>query len=152
VTEPDLHRRLAVELNNGTWDELERLDADTDRERLLYGAYAAAYHWGRAGTTIHRARAEHLLARVAVAVGSAGTGLRHARRCADLLAAAGPDATPADAAFAAEALARALAATGSPDAGAALAEARRLAAAVPDAADRAVVDGELARGPWFGLA
>jgi hypothetical protein len=155
VVERDLHRWFAVELNNETWDDLERLDGDapsTEGEHLLYGAYAAAYHLVEAGTMIHHARAEHLLARVAVAVGRPDLALAHARRCAELLAAAGQEATDADAAFAAEALARALAATGAPQARAALDEARRRAAAVADPADREVVSRELARGPWFGLS
>jgi len=155
VAERDLHRWFAVELNNETWDDLERLDGEppaAEGEHLLYGAYAAAYHWLEAGTVIHHARAEHLLARVAVAVGRAELALAHARRCAELLAAAAEEATDADAAFAAEAMARALAATGAPQARAALEEARRRAPAVADPADREVVERELARGPWFGLA
>ena len=62
VAERDLHRWFAVELNNETWDDLERLDGDpppaAEGEHLLYGAYAAAYHWLEAGPVIHHARAE----------------------------------------------------------------------------------------------
>ena len=151
VAERDLHRWFAVELNNETWDDLENLDADTDRDHLLYSAYAAAYHWMEAGTAINRARAEHLLARVAVAVGRAELGLAHARACAAVLATDPEGGTAADRAFAAEAMARALAATGSAGAAEALAEARRLTAGIDDPDDRAVVEGELAREPWFGL-
>jgi hypothetical protein len=154
VAERDLHRWFAVELDNETWDDLERLDGDlppAEGEHLLYGAYAAAYHWLEGGTVIHHARAEHLLARVAVAVGRAELALAHARRCAELLAAAGEEATHADMAFAAVAMARALAATGDPQARAALDEVRRRAAVVADPADRGVVARELARGPWFGV-
>jgi hypothetical protein len=151
MAERDLHRRLAVELNNETWDGLEQLDGGADPDRLLYGAYAAAYHWMLAGTAIHRARAEHLLSRVATAIGRHELGLAHARSCAEILATEPDGITAADPAFAAEALARALAATGSPEAAAALDHARRLTAGIEDAEDREIVEAELARGPWFGL-
>ena len=61
------HRRLGVDLNNATWKMLSyggpspEASAD-ERDDLLYGAYASAYHWRHAeGSTVaNRARAEHL--------------------------------------------------------------------------------------------
>jgi hypothetical protein len=155
--ERELHRRLGVDLNNATWDALDAgsVNADSpalDRERLLYGAYASAYHWLRAGTPIHHARAEHLIARGALRVGRPEVALHHARRSLELVEAHPDLAEPFDPAFALEGLARALAATGDVDGGrGAVARAEAAAEAIADAEDRAVVEAELERGEWFGL-
>jgi hypothetical protein len=153
----DLHRRLGIDLNNATWDVLDAGEVGPDspapaRERLLYGAYASAYHWLRAGTPIHQARAEHLIARSALRVGRPELALAHARRSLELVE-ENPDlAEPFDAAFALEALARALAATGDTEGGrVALARAESSTEAIVDAEERAVVEAELGRGEWFGL-
>lgn len=161
VEERDLHRFLATEFNNEVWDLLDGglspQSPDGDKDAALYGAYAAARHWQEVGTVANRARAEHLLARAAVAVGWAHTGLHHARRCLALVEAAPGQAAPDqvedwDVAFAHEALARALAATGDLRGGQ---EHRRIAvrstAALRDPEDRRILTGELARPPWFGL-
>jgi hypothetical protein len=154
--ERDLHRRFGARFNNEVW---ELLDAgvgpgspQADRDRVLYGAYASARHWAEVGGPAQRARAEHLVARAALAVGEPATGLRHARRCLELVLAHADDVADWDAPFAHEALARALA--GTADA----AGARRhrelavaLTARVADPEDREVLEAALAQGPWFGL-
>jgi hypothetical protein len=152
----DLHRRFGVELNNEVWDLLaDGVGPDSpveDRERLLYGAYAAARHWLEAGTAANRARAEHLISRVATALGEQAVALRHARRCLELVEAHPDVMADWDAPFAHEALARALAGSGDLAAGAEhRATAARLAQGLSDPEDRKVLDGELRRAPWFGL-
>lgn len=156
VAERDLHRWFGVELNNEVWDLIEDgVGPDSpaeDRELTLYGAYAAARHWHEAGNEANRARAEHLISRAATVVGEPATALRHARRCLELVEAHPDVMADWDAPFAHEALARALAATGDPAAGAehrAIAE--RLTAALADPEDRKILEGELRRAPWFGL-
>jgi hypothetical protein len=155
--EQDLHRRLGVDLNNATWDALDAGSVDAgspvvERERLLYGAYASAYHWLQAGTPIHHARGEHLIARAALRVGRPKVALHHARRSLELVEAHPDLAEPFDPAFALECLARALAATGDVDGGRdALARAEAATRAITDAEERAVVEAELGRGEWFGL-
>lgn len=156
VEERDMHRWFGVELNNELWtlldDGISPGSPLEDREHVLYTAYASARHWRECGTAANAARAEHGIARAAVAVGFADVALRHARRCLELVE-ANPDVVADwDRPFAHEALARALAATGDVAAGREhRALAVRLTAELADPEDRAVLEAELARAPWFGL-
>lgn len=151
----DLHRRFGVELNNSTWDLMEQVSPDSpqaDREQLLYAAYASCYHWLQVGTVANHGRGEHLIASAALAVGLPDVALRHARRYAELIEAHLEVMEDWDHAFAAEALARALAGTG--DLAAArveLARAEELTAQVADPEDRKVLLDRLAQQPWYGL-
>jgi hypothetical protein len=156
IAERDLHRWFAVELNNDTWElvdqDLSPASPPADRERALYGAYAAAYHWLEAGDEANHARAEYLISATAVAVGLPEVALRHARRCASLVAGHPAAMADWDHAFAAEGLARACAAAGDREAAAGhLERARSLTAAVADPADREVLERRLATPPWFGV-
>jgi hypothetical protein len=151
----ELHRYFGVELNNETWDLLEQIDETSpllDQERVLYGAYAACLHWLEAGNEANHARAEHLIARVALRIGRAELGLQHAKRCLQLVQTHPDQMADWDEPFAREALGRALAATGSRDQ--ARAERRRaeeLTQQVASDGDRGVLLTELAKEPWFGL-
>lgn len=92
------------------------------------------------------------MAKAAVAVGLPDVALRHALRCVELVESHAEVMADWDAPFAQEALARALAGTGEGSGAAdALARCLELADAVADPGDRAVIDTELARPPWFGL-
>lgn len=157
VDERDLHRWFGAQLNNTMWDRIEDPEtgpdtARSERESLLYSAYAAAYHWRQVGTVANHARGEHLIARMAVKLGEAEVALRHARRCLELVEADPDEMADWDLAFAHEALARALAATGDGTAGARhRRQAETLTAALADDGDRELLEAELARPPWFGL-
>jgi hypothetical protein len=155
VEERDLHRFFGVELNNATWDLIERLTPASsleEQERMLYGAYASCYHWMRVGTAANRARGEHLISRAALAAGMPGLARRHAERCLQLCREHPDVVEDWDVAFAHEALARALAAGGELD-GAAVERrlATELAAAVEDEEDRRALEEAMAKEPWFGL-
>lgn len=157
VEERDLHRWFGVQLNNSMWDAIEddSLGAHSpvlERERLLYSAYASAYHWRNVGNEANYARGEHLISRMAARLGEAELALRHARRCLELIE-QHPDAMEDwDAPFAHEALARAHAATGDlATARMHLETAAALTARVAGEGDRAVLEAELDRGPWYGL-
>jgi hypothetical protein len=157
VEERGMHRWFGAELNNEVWDLIQSpVTADSpqdDRDAVLYGAYASARHWMEAGTVANRARGEHLIARAALAVGLAEVALRHARHCLDLVERHPEEMADWDAPFAHEALARALAATGEVAPGREHREtAVRLTAELADPEDREVLEAELAREPWFGLA
>ena len=151
----ELHRYFGVELNNETWDLMEQIDETSpraDQERLLYGAYASCLHWLEAGNEANHARGEYMIARAALRIGRGALGLEHARRCLELVEAHREQMADWDEAFAREALARALAATGSPDlARAELARAEQLTELVADSGDCEVLLAELGKEPWFGL-
>jgi hypothetical protein len=156
VEERDMHRWFGVEFNNEVWDLLDAGvgpgSPESDRDLVLYGAYASARHWSECGGPAQQARAEHLIARAELAVGEPAVALRHARRCLELVL-AHPDAVSDwDAPFAHEALARAFAGTGDVE------RARRhrelavqLTGQVANPQDRGVLEAALPRGPWFGL-
>lgn len=157
VEERDLHRWFGVQLNNGMWDRIEDEGFGPgspleDRERALYSAYAAAYHWRNVGTVANTARGEHLISRMAAKIGLGDLAVQHARRCLELVE-GNPEAMETwDEPFAREALARGLAATGKADA--ARAERTRaieLTAVLDDEEDRQILEAELAREPWFGI-
>ncbi len=155
----DLHRQFGVDGNNETWRLLDAglpgPDASAEeRERFLYRAYSSAYHWMETptATAATRARAEHLIARAAIAIGQAEQALGHAERCLELCR-ENPDVTEDwDEAFAEEAIARARAAAGDMSSAADHHKiATDLGAAIADDEDREVFLTELAREPWFGL-
>ena len=145
------HRAAAIEANNSVWELL----GDEGRgpggdEDVLRRAYAAAYHWDRAHGRgpANEARATWLLSRVWLSLGDAARSLSYAEASLATCAAAG--LADFDLAYAHEARARALALTGRlDDARAAVAAARAVEVADPE--DRAILDGDLASGPWFGL-
>lgn len=155
--ERDLHRWLGVQLNNGMWDNIESdlVGPDLpllDREQMLYAAYAAAYHWIQVGSVANRARGEHLISRTAVKLGFVSEALHHARRCLALVEANRNETEDWDLAFAYEAVARSMAASGDTS------EALRYRALATDQTsrvsgdgDRQVLEAELTREPWFGL-
>ena len=155
----DLHRKFAIEANNEMWSLLEEelpgpASTAQERDHFLYRAYASAYHWMEtpSGNAANLARAEHLIARAAIAAGLADVGLRHAERCLGLCEEHGDLVEDWDLAFAEEAIARAYAGKGDTEAARKHRErASVLGAAIVDDDDREVFLAELARGPWFGL-
>jgi hypothetical protein len=85
-------------------------------------------------------------------LGRAEPALHHARRCLEL-AGGEPGATDFDHAYAAESMARALACAGELDQAASWqSRATEAGAAIADDEDRDIFTGDLAGGPWFGLA
>lgn len=158
IDQRDLHRWFGVQLNNQMWETIEdeTVGAQTpvlERERMLYSAYASAYHWRNVGNEANFARGEHLISRMAARLGEGRLALHHARRCLELVEAHSDLMEDWDLAFAYEALARASAATGDlAAAGGYLDRARALTRQVADEGDREVIETELARGPWFGLS
>ncbi len=150
----DWHRAQGVEANNATWEWLGKTDGertDEDEELMTRSAYTAAYHWARASGRgpENEARAEWLLSRVWAVRGEGALALRHAERSAAAVAGAGLQ--DFDLAYAHEARARALACLGRDDeARAELAAAR--AVPIADEEDRAIVEGDLEDGPWYGIS
>jgi len=148
----DGHRTMASDANNSTWDLLGQDELTPDEaDDLLERAYAAAYHWRRAAgrRPENAARAAWLISRTHASLGHGDLALHHADRCLDLVRTTGLE--DFDLAYAREAQARALACLERPDeAAAALAVAREVV--IADDEDRAIFEGDLATGPWFGLS
>jgi uncharacterized protein YndB with AHSA1/START domain len=146
------HRTAGIEANNSTWELLGRDDLSPDEvDDLLGRAYASTYHWRRAARRgpEHEARGSWLVSHVHAVLGHGDLALYHADRCAAVVAEAG--LKDFDLAYAHEARARALAGLGRFDeAVAELAAAR--AVPISDDEDREILAGDLAAGPWFGLA
>ena len=148
----ELHRRLAVEANNSTWELLGRWSelSPAEVDDLLGRAYAAAYHWQRAfgGGPANAVRASWLISRAHAVLGHGALALHHADRAMAVATEAG--LVDFDLAYAHEARARALACLGRLDEAAdELAAARTVP--VGDEEDRTIVERDLAEGPWYGL-
>jgi len=152
----DVHRWFGVHLNNEAWKAIDDQAVSPDdppkrREDALYRAYASAYHWRQVGNPMNHGRGEHLISRTAVLVGSTELAIRHASRYLELIDTHPDLAEDWDHAFAHEAMARALAMAGDARARSERLEAERLCALIAEEGERVIVEGELAREPWFGL-
>jgi hypothetical protein len=106
---PEEHRRLGVELYNGTWALIEQADRTADEDdEMLHRAHASAYHWLQAPhTAANRARSHWLCSRVHVLTGQPEGALHHARRCLALVEGNADEMEEWDLPGAYEALARA---------------------------------------------
>lgn len=142
--EAEWHRTLGIQANNSIWDLLTKADRTPDEdEDLVQRAYAAMYHWGRAArrSPENAVRGEYMVARVQASLGRGELAVHHARRCLAATEAAG--LVDFDLAYAHEAMARALEASGRHDeADAELAIA--LAVPIADPEDKAILDDDLA--------
>ncbi|HEV3497419.1 MAG TPA: hypothetical protein VHA34_13820, partial [Actinomycetes bacterium] len=105
------HKELGRSLNGLVWQLLARTDRTPDDDaRMADAAHASQYHWREAGGP-PGTRGEWLVSHVYAVLGRAEPALYHARRCLEL-ADGEPGAADFDHAYAAEAMARALACAG----------------------------------------
>ncbi len=144
------HRTLGIEANNMVHQLLDKPSrSDDETFQMIHVAHAAAHHWRIAGTIENWARAEYMCSRAYAFSGRSEAALVHATRCKAYVDEA--QLQDWDLAYAHEALARALACGG--DLERAQVE-RALASAVfvADPEDKALVDADIASGPWFGVA
>jgi hypothetical protein len=147
---PEEHRRLGVELYNGTWALIEREDRTQDSDdEMLHRAHASAYHWLQGPhTAANRARSHWLCSRVHVLAGQPEGALHHARRCLALVEGNDEEMEDFDLAAAYEALARAHAAAGEEDEARRYLElARAETARIADPKDRQHIEADLASFP-----
>ena len=107
----ELHRELAKQLFNLTWDLLEKEDRTAeDNDRMIHAAHASRFHWGEVGTPLELARGEWQVSRVYAVLGRATAAIYHGKRSLALCEANGIG--DFDLAFAYEALARGYAVAG----------------------------------------
>jgi len=145
----EIHRQLAVDLFNGTWNLIEKADRSADENRtMVNSAHASLYHWRQVGAPINVQRGEWLIARVYTLLGSCEAARDHADECLRLTEE--HNFGGFDLAFAHEAVARAAACSGDSTSR----EAHYLAAEeagslIEDAEDREYFFSDLRSGPWF---
>ena len=145
------HRRLGVDLFNHTWTLIEKADRTPEEtDEMIHAAHGSRFHWSRAGTTVNLGRGEWQIARVYCVLGRTEPALWHAGRClayAEAAAAAG-ETEAWDLPSAYEAMARAHAVAGDITIATSWRDrAREALAAIPDADDREVIEGDLATLP-----
>ncbi len=145
------HRQLGVNLFNHTWSLIEKADrSPAETDEMIHAAHASRYHWSRAGTTVNLGRGEWQIARVYSVLGRGEPASWHATRClayTEAAVAAG-EAEDWDLAAAFEGLARATAVAGDRAASATWRErAREALTGISDAADRELIEGDLATLP-----
>jgi hypothetical protein len=148
-TERELHRKLAVELNQFAWRLLEREERTPDEEdEMLQAAYASCWHWRQVGTPLEQARGQWLISRVCTVLRLPDAALRHARRSLELCEQ--HRFGDFDLAYAYEGMARACAAAALPKE---RAEYRQRACeageAIREEEDRRLFFSDLEAGPWF---
>jgi hypothetical protein len=80
------HKWHAIECNNQTWALTEQ-ESRTEQEdaEMLSGAYAAAFHWGKVGTELHKARALLLVAQVHCLLGHGELAIAAAHESREVL-------------------------------------------------------------------
>ncbi len=101
-----IHRKLAVDCFNATWDLLDKKDrTEDDNFRMIHTAHASRFHWGETGTSLELQRGEWQISRVYSVLGLGESALHHAQYCHDICKEKGIG--DFDMAFACEALARA---------------------------------------------
>jgi uncharacterized protein YndB with AHSA1/START domain len=145
------HRAFARSLNGLVWRLLARPRRSPDEDaRMVDAAHASQLHWREAGGP-PATRGEWLVSHVYAVLGRPEPALVHARRCVEL-AGVEPGVADFDHAYAAEAMARALACAGEVEQAAGWhSRATAAGAAVADDDDRKIFAEDLATGPWFGL-
>jgi hypothetical protein len=147
ILEPETHRSLAAALFNHTWTLLETESRDPAQDdEMVHAAHASRWHWSRTGVDDLPQRVavgEWQCSRVYCVLGRAEPALHHARR--SLALAEANDVEDWVYAAACETMARAYRVAGDK---AAFAEWRERAtsatAAIQDAGDREVIEGDLA--------
>ncbi|MBS4174794.1 hypothetical protein [Bacillus sp. FJAT-49736] len=107
----EIHKKLAIDLFNHTWDLIEKTDrSELDDETMMNSAHASRFHWGLVGTPLHFARGEWQISRVYSLLGRAEPALFHAKKSLELCL--NNNLGNFDLGFAYEALARAYATMG----------------------------------------
>lgn len=140
------HRRLGVDLFNGTWRLLELQDRTPEQiDAMIHAAHASRHHWAESGgTDANRARGEWQCSRVYAVLARPEPALWHARRCLQLCEAGGDGFEDWDLAAAHEAMARALLVAGERDDAVRHERlAREVLAQVPDEEDRQLIAADL---------
>ena len=110
-TEPEFHRKMAVDLFNLVWDLMDKEQRTSDEDfKMLHAAHASRYHWGEIGTALQFERGEWQISRVYTVLNRPEPALFHAITCLKICE--DNNIGDFDVAFAYEAVARAYAIAG----------------------------------------
>jgi len=133
-------RWFAIECNNRAWRLAEASGRSAaESEEMLHCAHAAAFHWDRVGTELHRARAAMLLGHVHALLGNGAIAMNYARQSFAYVSS--HDSPPWEVAFAHAVLANAAAAARDRDLHSRhFTVARALGEALQDAEERSIFD------------
>jgi hypothetical protein len=143
TAEDSFHKRMAVSLFNDTWKLLDKPNRTTEEtDRMIHAAHASRLHWEYVGTPKNLSIGEWQVARVHAVVRHADAALYHAQRCMEI--SAREQLGPFYAAYAHEAIARALSLTGHADVAQHLAAARELASEIADVEEKKMLEADLA--------
>ena len=83
--DPEVERKLAVDLFNYVWTYLDKSDrTSAENDTMLHAAHASRYHWGQIGTPVNLARGEWQVSRVYAVLGRSEPALYHAQRCLEI--------------------------------------------------------------------
>lgn len=77
----EIHRKMATELFNSTWDLIEKKDrTELENDAMIHAAHASRFHWGMVGTPTNFARGEWQISRVYSIVDRPAPALIHANK------------------------------------------------------------------------
>lgn len=83
--EKELHKKLAIDAFNKTWDYIDNSErTKKDTLEMIHFAHASRYHWGFAGTEIHKGRGEWQISRVYSVAGLGESALLHGNAYLDI--------------------------------------------------------------------
>lgn len=147
-------RAFAPSLNAIAWALMQKQGRTADdNEKMLYAAFASAFHYLEVGDVEHHQRAEWLISRVYCVLNNGREAVRHARRCLEITERHVDEIEDFDQAFAYEAMARAHAVEGDSQLSAKFFElAIQHGRAIKDEQHRKVFEAEFKGGDWHGLA
>lgn len=150
LTAQEAHQFFAGDTNNRTWDLIEKNDRTSDEAvRMIHQSHASAYHWSVAGEPVNLVRAHYLVAKAYFAVEMLEPAVFWAEKAWNSTVELGLDSW--DYAFGCEIMARAHAATGNQSGFQDLHAKAVEAIGGLGKQDAALCQGELDRGPWFGM-
>jgi hypothetical protein len=147
---PEAQQHFAVECNNKTWDLIEKPGRTPEEDvEMIHQVHTSCWHWSKVGEPVNMARGHYLAAKVYFAAGMAESACFWARKTWDQTVELGLESW--DYAFGCEIMARAHAAAGEKDKHEELYRKAQDAIAGLDKGERELCQGELDRGPWFGM-
>ncbi len=103
----EMHKYFAIELNNTSWEFIDRDGelSEDEASNLVSRAHASLFHWSQIGEQVNLARGHYLVSRAYVVAGNHPEALRHSTLSLNICKA--NDLVDFDLAFAYEAMARA---------------------------------------------